>query len=80
MEQQDRTIEGLLSQLDDYENRSRRNNLWIRGLPESVKLATLISTLLFAFSKMLSTPPFMILNALTEPWGQRILLQTNHVM
>uniref|UniRef100_A0A8C5QMZ0 Uncharacterized protein n=1 Tax=Leptobrachium leishanense TaxID=445787 RepID=A0A8C5QMZ0_9ANUR len=37
LEKQDLIIQGLTEKLDDLENRSRRNNLRVIGLPESVK-------------------------------------------
>ncbi|XP_073500594.1 uncharacterized protein [Phyllobates terribilis] len=54
-------IINLQSHLDDLENRGRRNNLRIRGLPELVVTADLPSTLNHIFNKILGAPPSSVI-------------------
>lgn len=53
LEQQDRKIEAILSQLDDYENRSLWKNI---NLPVTINTPDLIPTLLTIFDKALDRP------------------------
>lgn len=45
------------SHIDDIENRNQRNNIRIRGLPESVQNKDLDSTLQRIFATILDSPP-----------------------
>ena len=54
---QDNHIESLLSQLDDYENRSRRSNIRIRGLPGATGARDIIPTLQGIFKELLGLSP-----------------------
>uniref|UniRef100_A0A803JMB6 L1 transposable element RRM domain-containing protein n=1 Tax=Xenopus tropicalis TaxID=8364 RepID=A0A803JMB6_XENTR len=47
----------LQRQLEDQENRGRRNNIRIRGLPEAVKKEDIIPVLLQLFNKILKNDP-----------------------
>lgn len=53
---QDHQIEALLCQLDDMENRSRRANIRIRGLPEATGAKDIIPTLEGIFREILGLP------------------------
>lgn len=74
MEHQDCRIEGLLSQLDDFENRSRRKNFRICWKSESVKTTALITTLLSAFTDILGKPPTLPIKI---EWAHRALGPVN---
>lgn len=50
---QDRRIEALLDQMDDAENRSRRVNIRIRGLPEATGQRDIVPTLQGVFKQIL---------------------------
>lgn len=50
----DSMMESLLLQLDDYENRERRQNICIRGLPETTLNCNLIPTLQGPFTQVLA--------------------------
>ncbi|KAG8580053.1 hypothetical protein GDO81_007107 [Engystomops pustulosus] len=50
-------LHALQQHMDDIENRSRRNNLRIKGLPESVQPATLFSTITEILNGILGRPP-----------------------
>ena len=50
---QDRRLEALLDQMDDFENRSRRVNIRIRGLPEATGPREIIPTLQGVFKQIL---------------------------
>lgn len=54
---QDQRIETLISQLDDYENRSRRSNIRIRGLPEATAAKDIVPTLQGIFREILGLYP-----------------------
>ena len=54
---QDYQIEALLTQLDDYENRSRRSNIRIRGLPEATGASDIVPTLQGIFKELLGLSP-----------------------
>lgn len=47
----------LISQLDDLENRNRRNNIRLRGIPESVQTQDLIPSLTKLFNTILGREP-----------------------
>lgn len=47
----------LITQLDDQENRSRRNNIRLRGIPESVHPQDLINSLTKLFNSILGKDP-----------------------
>lgn len=53
---QDQRIETLLSQLDDFENHSRRGNICIHGLPEDIGPRDIIPTLVGKFRETLELP------------------------
>lgn len=49
--------QNLISQLDNLENRNRRNNIRLRGVPESVRAVDLIPTLTKLFNAILNKEP-----------------------
>ncbi|KAM4795699.1 uncharacterized protein WCC33_000776 [Rhinophrynus dorsalis] len=53
---QEETIDFLKAQVDDLENHSRRSNICIRGLPETIPPALLMQTLQEAFGKLIDVP------------------------
>lgn len=49
--------QSLISQLDDLENRNRRNNIRLKGVPESIHATALIPTLTKFFNTILNKEP-----------------------
>lgn len=54
------TIIALQLHLEDTKDRSRRNNLQLRGLPEAMSAEDLGETVAAIFLKVLETPPVML--------------------
>lgn len=53
---QDHKMEALISQLDDFENRSRRANIRIRGMPEATTPRDIIPSMVRVFREILGLP------------------------
>lgn len=53
MTEQDKAMQCMFLQLDDYENRNRRSNIRIRGLPKTVRADDLMHTLQGVFRSIL---------------------------
>lgn len=52
----DRYLKHIINNTDELENRSRRNNIRVRGLPESVKIENLKKVLQDVFNSLLKQP------------------------
>lgn len=63
----EQTVNQLQEKLDDLENRSRRNNLWIVGLPEQYKDGDLYKLCTTVIPKSLG-----LTNAYTVEWAHRL--------
>lgn len=57
LQEQDQGLKCAINTIDDIENKNRRNNIRIRGLPETISLEDLIRTLRGIFNILLQNPP-----------------------
>lgn len=57
LQQQSKHLFLLQQHIDDIENRNRRNNLRVRGLPESIQSSDLHNALTTFFNNILGRPP-----------------------